>query len=160
VTEQGQDAPIKVRIRALPVPLWAKAQEQTDALLRELALIAAELGDGKDHHLPVRLITLITQVNATYGGASTVQEQQLFDAVDRGTASLDLDYVLPASVVPAALAVAALLDEADDYCREGEHLLTLAAEPDVVAFRRWFLAEFSRQADGKDPVPWPEYAGR
>ncbi|MCU1343940.1 MAG: anti-anti-sigma factor, partial [Acidimicrobiia bacterium] len=36
--------------------------------------------------------------------------------------------------------------------------LTLAAPPDIMAFRRWFVEEFVREMAGEAPRPWPEYA--
>ena len=54
----------------------------------------------------------------------------------------------------AAAEFDALLDEADDYCRAGETLLTLATPAPALAFRRWFLGEFVRQAAGEPPRPW------
>jgi anti-anti-sigma factor len=47
-----------------------------------------------------------------------------------------------------------LLDEADEYCRAGEHLVTLAAPPLERAYREWFIGEFIRQAAGGSPQPW------
>jgi len=66
---------------------------------------------------------------------------------------------VPASAGAAAAALRDLMDEADEYCQQGEHLLTLTSPEDVTAFRRWFLDEFERQCGGADPVPWPEYLG-
>ena len=48
----------------------------------------------------------------------------------------------------------AIFDEADDYCRAGEHLLSLATPPEALAFRKWFINEFVAQIGGSAPVPW------
>jgi hypothetical protein len=64
---------------------------------------------------------------------------------------------VPSSARDACIELEKLLDEADEFCRSGEHLLTLAASPEVVSFRRWFLTEFVRQIDGEDPISWAEY---
>jgi hypothetical protein len=50
-----------------------------------------------------------------------------------------------------------LLDEADEFCRAGDRLLTLAAEPELVAFRHWYLGEFWKQVEGAEPVSWPDF---
>jgi hypothetical protein len=50
-----------------------------------------------------------------------------------------------------------MLDEADEYCRRGEHLLTLETPPELVRFRRWYLQEFVNQIAGAAPEPWPDY---
>jgi hypothetical protein len=47
-----------------------------------------------------------------------------------------------------------MLDETDEFCREGA-LLTLAPPEDVVAFRRWYLAELVEQVAGRPAQPWP-----
>ena len=48
-----------------------------------------------------------------------------------------------------------MLEEADDYCRRGDHLLTLATPEEERRFRRWFIGEFVDQIEGKPPTPWP-----
>jgi hypothetical protein len=50
-----------------------------------------------------------------------------------------------------------MLDEADEYCRQGKHLLTLASDDELVRFRWWFLDQIIDQAAGKPPVAWPDY---
>lgn len=59
----------------------------------------------------------------------------------------------------ASKSLGAMLDEADEFCRQGKHLLTLAADEELVRFRRWYLAQFIDQAEGKPPVAWPDYQG-
>jgi hypothetical protein len=149
----------EVHLLELPVPLWSKAQEQTDGLLREFAL-AADLGDAnaRERHLPSRLTALIEQLTQQFGGVSTEQERQLFAAADAGQAVIpDLTYLVPAEAAAASQILGDLLDEADSFCREGSHLLTLAADDDVVTFRWWYLREFIGQIGGAEPVPWPVY---
>lgn len=147
----------EVRLLELPVPLWSQAQQQTDELLREFALAATTL---EDHHLPVRLTALIEALNSEYGATSTAQEQQLYAAQGRGDEVLpELVYEVPTTAADACTVLGTMLDEADAYCREGRHLLTLAADDDVVAFRRWYLSEFVRQVAGEAPRPWPAYDG-
>ncbi|MEO6712854.1 MAG: GAF domain-containing SpoIIE family protein phosphatase, partial [Mycobacteriales bacterium] len=83
---------------------------------------------------------------------------QIEAALERGEAELDLLYQVPASAADAVRGLAQVLDDADEYCRAGQELLTLAAPADVVAFRHWFLGEFMRQIRGEGPTPWPDYA--
>ena len=64
---------------------------------------------------------------------------------------------MPAEVAPAARHLGELFDEADAFCRSGEHLLTMASTPEVVRFRRWFLDQFVEQSGGKPPVAWRDY---
>lgn len=151
----------EVRLLQVPVPLWARSQQVTDELLREFALAAAQADDEQAHHLPGRLTTLIDTLTGQFAGVSTAQEQQLEAAAAAGQDVLDeLVFHVPAEAGPASKVLGDMLDEADEYCREGQHLLTLAAPDDVVAFRRWYLLAFVEQPQGAAPVPWPEYDGR
>lgn len=137
----------------VPVRLWARTQEQTDALVRELALVAA---GGNDHETPRRLTNLIAALEAGFGEATTNQEEQLFAAVEDGVEVIEeLHYQLPIAAGPASRELGAMLDEADDFCAQGKHLLTLAADPEVVALRRWWLEQLASQLEGAPPVPWP-----
>lgn len=64
----------------------------------------------------------------------------LQDALDRGEAQTDLAYRLPPGAKGAVASLGAMRDEADAYCRAGQHVLTLACAPRSLAFRRWYLA--------------------
>ena len=108
----------------------------------------------------MRLGQLVEDLTADYASFSGPQEQQLFAAAAAGDDELDLIYRVPAAVAPAARDLGDLLNEADEYCQAGQHLLTLTTPPELVRFREWFLDEFVQQAEGRSAVPWPEYQGR
>lgn len=147
---------LDVHLLKVPVPLWARSQEHGDELLREFALIAAS-PTGRDG-VPARLTQLVETLNQTYAGVGTEQEAQLFAAAEAGVPEVDdLVFVVPPDVAGACVALAALLDEADEYCAAGEHLLTLTTPPELVRFRRWYLDQFVDQVAGRPPVPWPDY---
>lgn len=151
---------VPVRVLRIPVPVWARTQEHIDELLREFTLIAAQMsesGGGRD--VPVRLIELIEELTQQYGGLNTDQENRLASAADEGIQEIDLVYQVPVTASQASLRLRDILDEADDYCLAGTHLLTLATPPDLTRFRRWFLDEFINQLAGAAPVPYPDYAG-
>lgn len=151
---------VDVHLLELPVPLWAKTQQLTDELLREFALAAAQADDADAHHLPARLTDLIERLTARFDGVSTVQDEQLFAAAAAGQDVVDdLVFRIPPAGASASRELGDLLEEADQYCREGQHLLTLAAPDDVVRFRRWYLWSFVRQIGGAPPVAWPDYDG-
>lgn len=155
------DEVVEVHLLQVPVPLWAKAQQLTDELLREFALAAAQADDEQAHHLPGRLTALIETLTARFDGVSTAQEEQLFAAAAAGQDVIDdLAFRVPPEAAPASRELGDLLEEADEYCREGQHLLTLAAPEDVVRFRRWYLWSFIQQIGGAAPVAWPDYDGR
>lgn len=151
---------VEVHLLAVPIPVWAKAQQQTDELLREFALAAGYAEDGSAHHLPARLTALIAALDADFGAVGTEQEAQLFAAAARHDPVIDdLVFHVPGQAAAASQVLGDMLDEADEYCRAGRHLLTLAASDDVVAFRRWYLSEFIRQVDGAAPRSWDDYDG-
>jgi hypothetical protein len=144
-----------VRILGIPVQLHARAAEHGEELQREFALIV----QGREHsdnsgEMPRRLLSLISTLQGNYSTFTTEQEDQLDRAIRSGQSTLDLTFHVPAGAADAAAALEALLDEADDYCREGKHLLTLATPPDLVEYRRWYLREFVNQIRGAAPEPW------
>ena len=149
----------EIRVLSIPVPVWARAQEQVDELLREFALIAAQREDGDPHGLPARLTALVEDLTAAYGGFSVEQEAALTAAADAGATEIDLTYRVPPQAAEAVAQLGDLLAEADEYCRAGDFLLTLATPPDLVRFRNWYFDEFSRQLDSRPPTPWPQYKG-
>ena len=104
-------------------------------------------------------MTLLQQLTATYGQVGEPQNELLQRAALEGVETVDeLVYQLPPSAAEAATALGLILDECDEYCNAGEHLLTLAAGPDVKAFRWWFLDEIRSQMSGGPPTPWAESA--
>jgi hypothetical protein len=150
---------VAVHLLEVPVPLWSKAQQLTDELLREFALAASQ-SDDDDHHLPARLTTLMEVLTTQFDGVSSAQEEQLAAAAAAGQPVIaDLVFHVPAEAAPASRMLGDMLDEADEYCRQGQHLLTLAAPEDVVRFRRWYLMAFIDQCAGAAPVPWPAFDG-
>lgn len=150
----------EVRLLQVPVPLWSKTQQVTDELLREFALASAQADDDDAHHLPTRLTSLIDSLTQRFDGVSAEQEQTLAAAAAAGDEVVpELVFRVPPAAAPASKELGDLLDEADVYCHEGQHLLTLAAPEDVVRFRRWYLWSFIDQVDGGSPVPWPDYDG-
>jgi hypothetical protein len=159
---RGPSQMVQISLLDLPVEVWSRAQQHSDGLLREFSLFA----DGLRHDpqamapLPVRLIQLVEELSANYSGFSTDQETRLAAAAEAGERSIDLSYTIPRSVSGAAVRLAEALDEADEYCRQGRHLLTLATPQDLVQFREWFLQQFVDQAAGAPPLSWPDYLAR
>lgn len=154
------DGLVRVSLQKVPVELWERSQEHSDELIREFVLIASDRERvGAGHDVPGRLTALIDELTAQYGAFSSDNEQRLADAATAGVDSIDLDYLVPVTVADAARHLGQLLDEADDYCRSGRHLLTLATPEPLVRFRRWFLEEFARQVAGEPVTAWPDFAG-
>ncbi len=152
-----------VRMLQLPVQVWAASQEHHDELLREFALMTVGQADADTVSAPVpnRLLRVVHELTSRYSNRSDEQRAQLFAAAARGERVIDeLDYELPPAVGPACQELARILAEADDYCREGEHLLTLATPDDLRLFRDWYLGEIVRQLEGAPPEPWPAFLAR
>lgn len=156
--EEQDDRLVTVRILGMPLEVQRRAQQHADELIRELTLVAESM---RQHHgpgeLPQRLVQVVDELTGRYSRFTVEQEQQLADALEAGADTIDLEYCLPASVSGAVQALGDILDEADDYCRDGQHLLTLATPPDLVDYRRWYLEEFSRQTAGAAPMPWADH---
>jgi hypothetical protein len=149
---------VPVLLRDYPLDLYLRAQEHADDLIRELTLIAnsASVESGRSD-LPARLLVLVEQLTHQYAGISDDVEAQRDAAIDRGDLAIDLTYHVPAHISEGVRHLGTIFDEADEYCREGEHLLTLATPPDALAYRRWVLRQFTSQIeDGADPEPWPQ----
>lgn len=152
------DQLVEVELLQLPVPLWSMSQQLFDELMREFALASAQADDDQEHHLPGRLTRLIDDLTARFGAGTTAQEEELHAAAAAGLPVIErLVYTVPAAAGPASLELGGMLDAVDEYCQEGQHLLTLAAPDDVVAFRRWFLGAFVTQTAGAAPVSWPDF---
>ncbi|HWC34003.1 MAG TPA: hypothetical protein VG650_04155 [Mycobacteriales bacterium] len=149
---------VEVRLLQLPVQVWARTQAHTDELLREFLLVAQQLRheESAAGSVPRRLIHLVEELSGSYGSFSEDQEARLFDAAAAGEVTLDLTYQVPALAGEAARHLGDMLNEADEYCRSGEHLLTLETPAELVRFREWFLEEFRRQIAGEPPTPWPD----
>ena len=146
---------VEVRLLRLPLQLWQRTQEHVDGLLREFALIAQD--DEGRAAAPGRLLALVHELSAGFGSFSEAQRVQMEEALERGEEEIDLTYRVPPAAAPAAQQLGDMLDEADQYCRRGDHLLTLATPEEELRFRRWYISEFVDQLGGARPTPWPDH---
>lgn len=151
---------VRVSLLGLPVRLQSAVQEHMDGLRREFMLLAEGMRQTGEPSadLPVRLLEVVDALNGRYASFVSRPETELAAAVEAEKESVDLVYEVPTAAAGAARELGSLLDEADVYCSEGEHLLTLATPPDLLLYRRWFLEQFVEQIAGAEPVPWPAYA--
>ena len=150
----GPEGLVEVRLLRLPLQVWQRTQEHVDGLLREFALIAQD--EAAAPSTPGRLLDLVREVTVGFGGFSEAQRVAMEEALERGEAEIDLTYQVPPAAAAAAQQLGDMLDEADEYCRRGDHLLTLATPAEELAFRRWFISEFVDQLSGAAPTPWPD----
>ena len=143
---------VEVRLIGLPLAIHRRSSEHYDGLLRELALL---MGAGRRPTGQVPdLVPLAEELTDRYSGFTAEPDAALELALQTDAQTVDLVYHLPAEVADASARLDELLDEAEEQCRAGFGLLTLAAAPDVLAYRRWFLHEFIDQLRGGPPRPW------
>jgi anti-anti-sigma factor len=149
VSTQGQLA--RVRLLGLPVEIHRRAEEQHEALRRELAFVEhAQAADAA----PARLEALTAELAGRYSSFTAAPNERLAAAIAAGEPTVDLDYEVPPDIVEATVHLSALLDELDELCREGL-LLTLVTPPDLLAYRRWVFGEFVAQIrEGREPRAW------
>jgi hypothetical protein len=143
-----------VRLIGLPLPLHARAREHGESLRREFRLMADQSA-MEPATTPERLLEITSTINATYSGFSAEQEDAIEAAIEAGEATIDLTFQVPRSAAEAATALGRVLDEADEYCRQGKYMLTLATPPDLREYRGWYLSQFIEQLAGDPPRAWP-----
>lgn len=152
---------VDVRLQQVPMDLRQRSVQHGEELAREMALISQQLGDADARAIPERLVRLVRDVRTTYAVYTAGPSAAMDAAVARGDPVVrEIVYTVPTAAVDVVRWMTRVLEEADEFCRAGQHLLTLAAEPDVIAYRRWTLGEFERQMAGEPPMPWPEYAAQ
>ena len=149
---------VAVRLLSLSLSDLHESEAHHDELFREFALVAGSDPEG-GHEVPARLLAVIDELRGRFAGFAAAPRAEMAAAAERGETEVDVTFLVPPEVGEAALRLAQLLTEADDYCRNGA-LLTLASPPPAVAFRSWYLGEFVAQIKGADPTPWPEYRAR
>jgi hypothetical protein len=150
-THQSDETDLRtVRLLGLPVALFLRAREHHDELIREFTLMAIR---SNGTALPPRLRELVDILGRRFGASTSRADMERDAAIERGDATVDLTYHVPASLADDLIMLTQLMDDADGFCRT-ETLLTLPRDPSMVAFGHWYNAEFLRQIDGLPPTPW------
>lgn len=143
---------VVVRLIDVPVALWKRTALHHDGVNREFAIIRAGLSDDAP---PSRLQQLVMDLEGRFGDLSGGNREVLESAFERGEASVELTFTVPKAASELIGRLSKSFDAVDEFCTQKQDLLSLASPPDMVQFRRWFLAEFSRQIDeGLPPRPW------
>ena len=140
----------------LPLAVEHRSTEHYAELFREFALIAERQPELRVE-APGRLLALVDELNSEFSGFTGAQQAELTAARARGETTTGLEYRVPEAVGAAAARLDELLDAADEFCRSGDALLTLAGTPDVVRYRRWFCAQFVEQCAGGPPTAWGDW---
>jgi anti-sigma regulatory factor (Ser/Thr protein kinase) len=146
---------VEVELRGLPVDIYRRSSAHSEELGRELQLLTGLPDHGSS--LPHRLRRLIYELARRYGPMNPGAERRLQEAVARGDGVVDVRYRVPRRTKEDVLALDQLLRDADDQCRSGEWLLTLATPPEAVQFREWVFGEIVRQIDGEPPCGWSDW---
>ncbi|MGH9153237.1 MAG: hypothetical protein ACRD03_12755 [Acidimicrobiales bacterium] len=145
----------QVRLIRFPLDVHGRATEAFEGLRREFQLIAMRTAGAGE--VPDRLLRLVDALGVRYRGFASEADRARDAAAERGDKEVDeLVYRVPAEVGEACVDLSRMIDEADEFCRRGELLLTLASPAEAVAFRRWYLGEFTAQIAGEPPLPWPD----
>jgi hypothetical protein len=143
----------EVALIDLPVALYQQMQQQHDAMMRELTLVA--LAPDPDHNVvPRRLISLAEQIYSSQRDAARPFREGVAAAAERGDDIATLQLQIPFSTLRWMEDFMLLFDESDEYCRRGD-LLTPPSPPEVVSLRHWLVGELLRQIrDGAPPSPF------
>jgi PAS domain S-box-containing protein len=156
--------PATVVLLELPPTLWLAAREHHDAVLRELALYAAEhpdaapsaarraLADQARSWISARLIAELDRVAADRAHRA-LPEGHPSPLPDTPT-GLDLHVSVPDGAAEAFAALQDVLDTAERLAATGL-LLARPGLPEIVAVRDWAAEQAIAQLSGVDPAPWP-----
>ena len=140
-----------VQLLGIPLALAARSTDHHATVMRELALVDAADDSSTAHG---RLLALASELQSKYSRFGEAQRARAEQAFVEGARTLDLRYEVPVDLAEDVARMAVLLDEVDEFCREGE-LVTLVTPPDLAVYRRWVFDEFCAQLrDGAAPRPW------
>ena len=143
------DEMVEVVLRDVPVRAYVGFTRHYRELRREVRLLA--LTHQQDYPLAKNLSDLFGSLGQPLRaglGADRIEAAQA-----AGEATVTLRVPLAKRPARALDQLIELLDLADAFCRE-ERLLSLARTPEQRSFQNWFLGEFVRQSQGRDPRPW------
>jgi hypothetical protein len=123
-------------------------------IVREFALISFGERSGVNERVPAALLALVDDLRKRYGSDAGAIRTRVEEAATAGEDSVDLEIPGDETALEMTERITELLDRADEFCRSGD-LLTLAAPPEVVAWRHWWRDQVVRQVhDDAEPVPW------
>ncbi len=154
MTARRADDLVEVRILGMPVAGYQRACQYDEELLREL-MLAASRPPGPGCLPPAGLTALVDELGQGFPQYTDAPQADVEAARARGAETVDLALLVGAEV---GARVASFLDSlacAEDLCRQGD-LLTLAAPPDVVELREWYLGQIVDQIEGRAPTAWAE----
>ena len=143
-----------VRFLGVPVPVYLRLQEQNDAVLRELELLAFT-ADHAGHIDPSpELVAVIERSRQYFSLTREGFRSEVAAAAERGETAIDLEGTASISGLVPAADLVGLFEQAEELSARGE-LLIGPPPPDVAHLRRWFVEELSSQLlDNRAPRPY------
>ncbi len=142
-----------VRFLGVPVDSYLCLQEQNDAILRELELVA--YSPAPDRIEPSRELTeVVDRARQFFRTNPEGMRREVLAAAARGQRLVDLARVITVSMLAPAEELVSLFEDAERLGERGELLLG-PSDLEVVHLRRWFAAELHRQVvDGVAPATY------
>lgn len=145
-----------VRMPACPVDLALRTDQHLDDLVRELQLIDSDEAGARP---PREVAELVQRVLARPAFARHVGRRIGQDAAAAGLEEVDIELPAPADLGETMRELAAALALADEVCAAHEHLLTLAATPQMRALRAWFTDSVVGQLEhDAEPVSFAQWS--
>ncbi|MBV8560712.1 MAG: hypothetical protein JO050_08055 [Acidimicrobiia bacterium] len=142
------------KLLAVPVGLYFEASRHMAELAREFTLISFGERSGMNEHVPAALLELVSELRGPHRSDTDAIRLQFEEAARSGQETVDVEIPADETVVELTERITTLLDAADAFCRSGD-LLTLAAPPEIVAWRHWWRDQVVDQVRGQvDPRPW------
>jgi hypothetical protein len=145
----------RVVLRDFPLLLMQRAQQHSESLVREFALIVHG-ADDEDTRVPQRLLDLAAESERRYSGMNPEAQALAEAAIEQGIEFIDVEVHVPPSFKQEVIDAVPVLLEVEEYCRTGQ-LLSLVTPPDLRLFWEWYLLEFVRQIDGLPPNSWLDH---
>lgn len=158
-----QDELLAIHALNLPLQLWAASKQHMEGLLREFELICIARDRDSQEDTPARLLAMVALLTQQYGPGTALRDAPILAALEAGQTHMDHTMIFPIVLVEGTLRMVrelgSLLEESDEYCRQGEHLLTLATPPIIASYRRWYLREVTTQLQDGEATPWVDPEG-
>jgi anti-sigma regulatory factor (Ser/Thr protein kinase) len=140
-----------VRLVGMPAQQFAAFRAWYSEMRRELRLLSFAHPD--EYPLAGELAQISLQIEQER--RQSTGTEALDAAIRQGRKTVDLEYQVPLSAPATMARLDELLDELDRFCAQ-HRLLTMPASEEAVTLRRWYLGEFTRQAEGLPPRPWTD----
>jgi len=140
-----------VHLIGVPVSLLVESARHLTDLHREMRVI------GLDQSGPKELVDLARSTTEIEAGIGHLREAGLSEAekaMAEGAQVVDVDLLVPDDTAKHLDRLGRLLNRARTRLARN-HLLTLPASSDVVAFRLWWREEVLAQLAGRPPTPCP-----